>query len=215
LLRDGRESHPKMPRSSRRRTLILAILLAGLVVIAARDAFGPHSGTVYLEAELARIDVAEGRIVVVRDGGSELSLPVEGAARAALPRLRPGMRGLLACRSGALDPAAPEAVLDLRITAAPPDPGPPLGAAALSEEMTAGLLGSVKVTSVDRQERLLGVVDETGTHYALPVRTDAAYGLRSVRPGDRVALTLGPGSLPTGGLCPSVIGIERLRGRSR
>lgn len=191
-----------------------ALATAALGVGLGRQVLGDREATVfvYIEAEVRHVDLEAGRVVILQEGGEELSLPAEGAARAGLHLLRPGVRALLSCRARRDDPATPEAVLDVRITSGARPVDLRMGAKAPSEEATDEQLRSVRIVTVDRRSRVLGVVDGTGTRYVLSVQGRAARALPSVRAGDQVALTLGPGRVIEGGLSLTVVRIQRLAG---
>lgn len=204
-------------RSAKLAIAIGTLALAGLGFGLAREVLSDRRATVYvyIEAEVRRVDLDGGRLVVVQEGGEELTLSAEGAALAGLPLLRPGVRAVLSCRARRDDPSTPEAVLDVRVTSRREPADFWMGAKAPSEEETGERLRSVRVVTVDRGARVLGVVDEEGTRYVLAVRQEAADALRSVRAGDQVALTLGPGKGPAGGLNLTIVGIERLSKEAR
>lgn len=92
------------------RSIVMLLALAGT----ASPASVPAS-SLYLNAEVASVDVDGRRIVLARRPGERLVLPVERRALDALPRLSPGDQVIVSCRaSGAEDPLSPQAVTDLQ-----------------------------------------------------------------------------------------------------
>jgi hypothetical protein len=189
-----------------KRTLLPLCLLLAVVPAGAQSM--PAGVPTYLNAEIVRVDRAEGSATLRSESG-DIVLTADAHAFAGLVGLRAGDKVVVAYET-LVDEAGRSRRIVTYAQPASPTSGQPGPVAVVSTVPAVSFASTVRVLSVDRANQRITVTDTSGTPVLLRVTSRSAASLGGLNAGDVVGLNFTNGGVVTAEVLPSVSAIQVL-----